>query len=305
MTTIGIKPESCIVSLLFLIVPTLIILVISQCPAENHFERVCQIFPYFICFDKMTAELIEKFLPVFYFHPREDHYPIDFSVYVGQSALKNMDTGEIIEPNMTIEKLRIWDNRAGNFSLFLPAGADSQVFSLGASNMADRPVYVQTFFRGDNDLYINYLLFYCVNPPLHLFFCVPVGFHYADIENVQVHLVKKGDNWELNRVYFSKHSGGNWVDKKNVEFLDGRPVVYVAQNSHASYEKSGTVFRFGGCVLEYVAKGLFWRPEKHVLISPEQREFYFYGDLGDGRVANFYMKSCFGKEEIDKDFMCA
>ena len=79
------------------------------------------------------------------------------------------------------------------------------------SDKLETPVYVSVFNKGE-DTFITYYFFYSCNlSPKCLLGCdCQCGYHDADIEHVQVHL--KDD--ELVKVYFSKHSGGNWVFKK-------------------------------------------------------------------------------------------
>jgi hypothetical protein len=61
----------------------------------------------------------------------------------------------------------------------------------------------------------------------------------------------------LREVYYSQHSGGEWVQATGVELSDdGRPVVYSARNSHANYPKAGSdADRAGGLCPEYYDGG--------------------------------------------------
>src|SRR5690606_12007506 len=62
--------------------------------------------------------------------------------------------------------------------------------------------------------------------------------HEADWEHITV--VASGDG-TLRGVWYANHNGGDWYEPGEVPLTaEGRPVVYVADGSHASYPVAGT-----------------------------------------------------------------
>lgn len=214
------------------------------------------------------------------------------SSYVASSKLKLKDNS-IVSTEKFSEWVAMTSPDDQLLSTLIP---DLQKMS--TENNMDQPTYVSVYERGD-DIYINYFLFYSLNPePLCLLGCkCCCGFHLADIEHIQVHL----KNRELERVYYSKHSGGNWVDKKDLLLEDGKPVVYVALNTHACYERPGLHLRIAGLVPDFTGLGHTLVSDKVIMI---ENELMYHGTYGNGRVAGFPQKSCWMREDITEDWRC-
>ncbi|MGK0155829.1 MAG: hypothetical protein ACI9SE_002796, partial [Neolewinella sp.] len=70
------------------------------------------------------------------------------------------------------------------------------------------------------------------------------GSHFSDWENVRVRVTNKSlqnpGNYELVSVVMSRHSTEEEVDAANLIYAIGRPVIYVAKDSHAHYPSPGT-----------------------------------------------------------------
>ena len=235
---------------------------------------------------------IKKFLPILVFHLDEKVFPMSIKTYVECSKLKLKD-GSIISTDNFSEWVDITSDEDQVLSTLIP---DHQIMTL--RDKLETPVYVSVFNKGE-DTFITYYFFYSQNPaPKCLLGCAcPCGYHDADIEHVQVHL--KDD--ELVKVYFSKHSGGNWVDKEKLTIEDGRPVVFVALNTHACYEKAGTFLRIGGLVPDFTGEGYKFNCAKFELINGM---LMYRGDYGNGRVAGFPQKSSWLKEDMNDGWRC-
>lgn len=83
---------------------------------------------------------------------------------------------------------------------------------------------------------IQYHWFYPYNGPYQ---GGPAGAHEGDWEHVTLRV--KADTLALSAAHFSAHGSiGSWYPASSVEMLSGRPVVYSAWNSHASYPSAGT-----------------------------------------------------------------
>lgn len=124
-----------------------------------------------------------------------------------------------------------------------------------SATLGDRPMYASSFQPDEHNRYLNFILFFANNPALRMVCgeCAWFGSHFADLEHVQVHIK---DN-ELYRVYFSKHAGGNWVMRDQLQRDGDRVHVYVARDSHACFERPGFQWRWGGVVPDWTSsKGL-------------------------------------------------
>lgn len=107
---------------------------------------------------------------------------------------------------------------------------------LHAANGYGNKAYGRVVSSGDGGKVLQYWLFYYYNPkeypPL-----VGVGEHESDWEMMQVEI--DGDQRPV-RAAYSQHGGGERCDWANVQRTDaGRPIVYVAEGSHANYFSSG------------------------------------------------------------------
>ncbi|KAL8130646.1 hypothetical protein V2J09_019801 [Rumex salicifolius] len=66
-----------------------------------------------------------------------------------------------------------------------------------------------------------------------------VGEHVGDWEHFTLRVCNF--TGKLQSVYFSQHSGGEWVDACDLEFIEGnKPVVYSSKDGHASFPHPGT-----------------------------------------------------------------
>jgi hypothetical protein len=79
--------------------------------------------------------------------------------------------------------------------------------------------------------WIQYWLWYLYNPKEYVLPHLDIGVHEGDWEFVQVGY-KDGEPWGMT---VSQHHSGGRREWKKVEQRDGRPVVYVARDSHANY----------------------------------------------------------------------
>jgi len=131
------------------------------------------------------------------------------------------------------------DQPAASLTHYLnPRGSSSSTYAADAASMeaysayADK-VYGRIAYGGDDGpggvedgkLWLQYWMFYYHNP-------IEVGEHEGDWEMIQVGL-DSANAPEV--VAYSQHTGGQACDWEEIELSGGRPVVYVAEGSHASY----------------------------------------------------------------------
>lgn len=103
----------------------------------------------------------------------------------------------------------------------------------GSSNPADWRAYVhvKASKRVPGGVDIQYWFFFPYND------WVASVNHEGDWEHVTI--VATGDG-ELRGAWYATHNGGEWHEPKDLILTaDGRPVVYIADGSHASYPKVG------------------------------------------------------------------
>lgn len=104
----------------------------------------------------------------------------------------------------------------------------------GSSNPADWRTYVHVKPSASHPgaVDIQYWFFFPYND------WVATVNHEADWEHITV--VASGDG-TLRGVWYANHNGGDWYEPEEVPLTpEGRPVVYVADGSHASYPVVGT-----------------------------------------------------------------
>jgi hypothetical protein len=101
--------------------------------------------------------------------------------------------------------------------------------------------------------YLQYWFFYANNPKK---FGRHFGAHEGDWEMVQVHLLPNG---MPESATYAQHDDGERCDWNKLSLTsDGRPIVYVAEGSHASYfwaSPRHAVYKFGRVVAEDKAMG--------------------------------------------------
>lgn len=66
-----------------------------------------------------------------------------------------------------------------------------------------------------------------------------IGEHVGDWEHFTLRVSNfTGELWS---VFFSQHSGGEWANAFDLEFIEGnKPIVYSSKNGHASFPHPGT-----------------------------------------------------------------
>lgn len=256
---------------------------------------------------EQIQKAVETFLPVMYLESTDPYRPLNFDAYVAEAALKNSKTGVVVAGQLSGTQFTdlLFDQPQlcnEEYSLFLPQGMASSCikdWNPTAEELKEVPLYVHTWQPSNDLLYVSYTHLYAYNGPTHVM-GVDVGAHYADLEHttVEVTLTPAGE-MNLNRMYFSKHNGGNWVSSPFVLRQGTRPVVFSAKCSHASYEYPQVCSRFYGVVADVAGPGLLWDVQQTVLLpddpalAPRNTGWMsvFQGSLGDGAVTSFRGKS--------------
>jgi hypothetical protein len=177
-----------------------------------------------------ATSLAAKYAPVLHFASGEKFYPTSVDYVLSSSTLvsRNPDGSlTTVNPNPTATNLgtyqdatKFLNNKFVNFSQ-IAADYASKAQGLGYT------VYVHVV-NGSSSTVIQYWLFYAYNNG-------QLNDHQTDLEVVQIFLDASGNPTQA---LYSQHLAGENAAWGDVETVNGHPVVYVAQGSHANYFKS-------------------------------------------------------------------
>ncbi|XP_071709928.1 hypothetical protein At1g04090-like [Rutidosis leptorrhynchoides] len=192
--------------------------------------------------------LIDHYGPTVYFHPDEVYLPSSVSWFFENGALlfkKGKSDGVSVNSNGS--NLPQGGKNDGEFWLDLPEEDNDDTF-VKHGNLESAELYVHVKpALGGTFTDIAMWIFCPFNGPVT--FTVEflniniemnkVGEHVGDWEHYTLRISNfDGELWS---VYFSEHSGGEWVDASNLEFIEGnKPIVYSSRNGHASFPNAGT-----------------------------------------------------------------
>ncbi|KAK7285896.1 hypothetical protein RJT34_20681 [Clitoria ternatea] len=190
--------------------------------------------------------LIKHYGPTVYFHPNEIYLPSSVQWFFKNGALvysKGSVKGKAIDHKGS--NLPSGGTNDGAFWIDLPHD-DVARNNLKKGNIECAELYVHvkpalggTFtdiamwvfcpFNGPGILKVG-----LVNIEMR-----KIGEHVGDWEHFTLRVCNfTGELWS---VFFSQHSGGEWVDAFNLEFVDGnKPIVYSSRHGHASFPHPGT-----------------------------------------------------------------
>ncbi|KAJ0733042.1 putative vacuolar protein sorting-associated protein [Helianthus annuus] len=197
---------------------------------------------------EQVEALIDHYGPTVYFHPDEVYLPSSVQWFFDNGTLlfkKGKENGIPVESGGS--NLPQGGKNDGEYWLDLPEDTnDETLVKNGNLESAELYVHVKPALGGTfTD--IAMWIFCPFNGPVT--FTVEflniniemnrVGEHVGDWEHFTLRI--SNFNGELWSVYFSEHSGGEWVDASNLEFIDGnKPIVYSSKCGHASFPNAGT-----------------------------------------------------------------
>uniref|UniRef100_A0A803N520 Vacuolar protein sorting-associated protein 62 n=1 Tax=Chenopodium quinoa TaxID=63459 RepID=A0A803N520_CHEQI len=189
--------------------------------------------------------LIHHYGPIIFFHPKEVYFPSSVSWFFVNGALlfkSGQSTGEPISADGSI--LPFGGTNDGKFWIDIPYDDRRKVLKHGDLESAELYAHVKPALGGTfTD--IAMWVFSPFNGPATLKVGptnVPLkktGEHIGDWE----HFTLRISNFtsELHRVYFSQHSGGQWISACDLEFIEGnRAILYSSRSGHASFPHPGT-----------------------------------------------------------------
>ncbi|KAJ8766582.1 hypothetical protein K2173_023829 [Erythroxylum novogranatense] len=194
--------------------------------------------------------LFQVYSPWVYLHPDEQYLPSSVSWYFVNGALlyKKGEESKPVPIEASGGNLPQGGSNDGAYWIDLPVDEESKErVKKGDLNASEVYLHVKPML-GATFTDIAIWIFYPFNGPSKAkvsFINIPlgrIGEHVGDWE----HLTLRVSNFtgELWSVYFSQHSGGEWVDVRDLEFENGnKPVSYSSLHGHAMYSKPGLVLQ--------------------------------------------------------------
>lgn len=189
--------------------------------------------------------LISHYGPTVFFHPQEIYLPSSVDWFFNNGALlyrKGVSTGEGIDAAGS--NLPSGGTNDGQFWIDLPSDNRKDFVQRGDLKSAKLYVHVKPALGGTfTD--IAMWVFCPFNGPATLKVGIKnmplskIGEHVGDWEHFTLRICNFIG--ELYSIYFSQHSGGEWVDAYDLEYIDGnKAIVYSSKCGHASYPHPGT-----------------------------------------------------------------
>jgi len=190
--------------------------------------------------------LIKHYGPTVFFHPDEVYLPSSVQWFFKNGALLYQDgnqMGELIDYRGS--NLPSGETNDGAFWIDLP-NDDEVRGNLKNGNLESAELYVHVKpALGGTFTDIMMWVFCPFNGPATIkvglvsIAMSKIGEHVGDWEHFTLRVSNlTGELWS---VFFSQHSGGEWVDAFNLEFVEGnKPTVYSSKSGHASFPHPGT-----------------------------------------------------------------
>ena len=234
--------------------------------------------------DEVEKTLIHRFAPEIKLHPNEQYLPAEIQWYLPRVRMlfdvsfgfdhQILDKGVLNVGNLLSQKdgdqvSSLTENSSDFFLEQTDVNGEDQLDSYRqetrkGSSSSDWTCYAHVRQAPGSDSYdVQYIFFYAYNGSL---FEEPVETaHEADFEHITVRVGK--DLQTIVQIYYSAHDNeGRWYQKqtsagvKNGYSLtpDGRPIVFAAINSHASYPYEGKWNRNNLPDDEASENGLVW-----------------------------------------------
>ncbi|XP_028799765.1 uncharacterized protein LOC114755064 isoform X2 [Neltuma alba] len=195
--------------------------------------------------------LIKTYAPLMYLHPDEKYLPSSVKWFFTNGALlytRGKESEPVaIDPSGSV--LPQGKDNDGAHWIDLPKDeTNRERVKRGDLDSFQAYMHIKPMF-GATFTDISIWIFYPFNGPSRAkvgFVTIPlgkIGQHVGDWEHVTLRI--SNFNGGLNSVYFSQHSGGQWVDASELEFVPGKnkPIAYSSLNGHALYSKPGLVLQ--------------------------------------------------------------
>ncbi|MQL85375.1 hypothetical protein Taro_017896 [Colocasia esculenta] len=193
--------------------------------------------------DQINA-LIKHYGPTVYFHPDEMYLPSSVPWFFKNGAMLYSRDGPLgVAIDSKGSNLPQGGRNDGQYWIDLPDGDRGRHVKIGNIESAELYVHVKPALGGTfTDLAM--WVFCPFNGPATVkigplnFPLSRIGEHIGDWEHFTLRISNfTGELWSI---YFSQHSGGEWVDASNLEYIEGnKAIVYSSKSGHASFPHPG------------------------------------------------------------------
>lgn len=189
--------------------------------------------------------LITHYGPTVFFHPEETYLPSSVSWFFSNGSLLYRK-GVLVGNNIDAEGCNLPNGGTndGEYWIDLPSDA-TQRERVKHGNIESAKLYVHVKpALGGTFTDIAMWIFCPFNGPGTLKLGLmnlslgKIGQHVGDWEHFTLRISNfTGELWSI---YFSQHSGGEWVEATDLEFIEGnKAVIYSAKGGHASFPHRG------------------------------------------------------------------
>jgi hypothetical protein len=220
------------------------------------------------------AQLLEKYVPVFYLHSGEKYFPSSIDFVINQSTL--VENGVPTQTNLTSRKLYDISTTKykGNYGLdYKILHVDFPKSLWPGQKDLSAPVYGNVReFQDTIELY--YILYFPYNGPRKILGLQDAGEHNSDIEHVTIEISKS--TMEPVRMYFGAHTStdGKWVPWSEVQKTrNTHPLVLLALDGHGAYPKAGYARRIFGLANDELDYGTKWEPRVIQVFRKNEPDF--------------------------------
>ncbi|XP_057859825.1 hypothetical protein At1g04090 [Cryptomeria japonica] len=188
--------------------------------------------------------LVQHYGPTIYFHPDEVYLPSSVEWFFENGALLYDGSSQTAEPITTDgSNLPQGGSNDGKYWLDLPN--DGRAGKVKKGNLESAEVYVHVKpMLGGTFTDIAMWIFCPFNGPVTAkigVFNLPferIGEHVSDWEHFTLRI--SNCTGKLCKMYFSQHSGGEWVSAPDLEYIEGnKATVYSSKSGHASFPHAG------------------------------------------------------------------
>ena len=231
-----------------------------------------------------NQDLFKKYQPLVYLHDEEEVSPISFENYILECELYSNDKLLLEKNNVKIPL----DNNINSYS-------HKQLNYIGKYTKPNRytinyiPIYGK-IIKHLEYIDIVYMFFYPYNKGYKILGCFSAGEHQADLEYVIIRINKSSQL--IDKIFYSAHGDEDQVySYTDIDFIVNRktPIVYVAKNSHANYNKPGTYCRIFGFANDVTTDEnmIVWKSENIVDLDEHTDLLSYDGKLGFDAVDSF------------------
>ena len=231
-----------------------------------------------------NEELLKTYQPVLYLHEKEEISPMSFENYIKDCELYSNDKLLLKTHTITLPLNKTFNNCSNkqlNYKGIYVKPQQNVINSI--------PIYGKVI-KNSEYIDIIYMFFYPYNKGYKIFKFFNVGQHQADLEYVIVRVNIKSKL--IDKIYYSAHSDEDQIYNYNdINFIVDRitPIIYVAKNSHANYNKPKTYCRIFGFVNDITTheNSIVWKSKNIIDLDKNKYILSYDGKLGFNAVDSF------------------